>query len=440
MKQFQNTIMLTAFICSLFLFACNSNNGKANSTDSMQKKNDSADVAAAGNVTLKLPEGFHAVVFAEGLGKTRHLTVNSNGDVYVKLGELKNGKGIYRLRDTNGDGKADDITGFGNFTGTGIAIKNGYLYASSDEEVFRYKLDAGNNIADTGKPEKIATGLISRGEHEAKAIALDNNGNLYVNIGAYSNACQVQDRSKGSPGMRPCRILDSAGGIWQFKTDKLNQSYGDGVRYATGLRNVVGLDWNTSTNSLFVMQHGRDQLHDLYPDMYTTKQNAELPAECMYELHKGSNCGWPYIYYDEFQRKKILAPEYGGDGKKTAGEDAQDPVYAFPGHLAPDGLLFYSGNTFPEKYRNGAFIVFHGSWNRAPEPQMGYNVAFLPFANGKPSGGWEVFADGFSGGPQQTASGLVKHRPCGIALAPDGSIYVSDDEKGTIWKISYTGK
>lgn len=392
------------------------------------------------DVTLQVPTGFTTLVVAEGLGSARHLTVNSNGDIYVKLAELKNGKGIIRLRDTNGDGKADDIMRFGKFTGTGIAIKNGYLYASSDKEVFRYKLDANNQIVNPDQPEKIVTGLLARGEHEAKAIALDNDGNLYVNIGAYSNACQVLDRAKGSPGMKPCPILDSAGGIWQFKAGQLNQTYGNDNHFATGLRNVVGLDWNTETNSLFVMQHGRDQLNSLFPDLYDTKQNAELPSECMYELHKGSNCGWPYIYYDQIQHKKILAPEFGGDGKKTAGDDAQDPIVAFPGHLAPNALLFYTGKQFPEKYRNGAFVVFHGSWNRAPEPQKGFLVAFVPFKNGKPSGEWEIFADGFAGGPDLVASGRAKHRPCGIAQGPDGSVYVSDDLKGTIWKISYTGK
>ena len=122
------------------------------------------------------------------------------------------------------------------------------------------------------KPEKIVTGLLSRGEHEAKAITLDNDGNIYVNIGAYSNICQQKDRVKGSPGLKPCPILDSAGGIWQFKADKLNQTYGDDTRYATGLRNVVGLDWNTTTNSLFVMQHGRDQLQD-YNNLYSDKRS-----------------------------------------------------------------------------------------------------------------------------------------------------------------------
>src|SRR5690606_30699577 len=113
------------------------------------------------------------------------------------------------------------------------------------------------------------------------------------------------------------------------------------------------------------------------------------------------------------------------------------PVQAFPAHMAPNGLLFYTGNQFPEKYRNGAFIAFHGSWNRTPLPQKGYFVAFMPFAGGKPSGPWEIFADGFAGTEAVTAPGRAQYRPCGLAQGPDGSIYVTDDAKGTIWKISY---
>ena len=402
--------------------------------------NDTTKETNAGNAGLKLPAGFSATKFADGLGEARHIVVTSKGDVYVKLSSLKNGKGIYRLHDNNGDGVADVKTGFGNFTGTGIGIKNGYLYASSDEDVYRYQLNAKGEVTNTAQPQKIVTGLLSRHQHEAKAFTLDNDGNIYVNIGAYSNDCQEKDRTKGSPGMKPCPILDSAGGIWQFKADKLNQHYGDGVRYATGLRNVVGIDWNTDINSLFVMQHGRDGLHDLFPDLYTTQQSAELPAECMYKLSKGDNAGWPYIFYDQIQHKKILNPEYGGDGKKTAGEDAVDPIVAFPGHLAPNGLLFYTGNMFPEKYKHGAFIAFHGSWNRSPEPQKGYFVAFVPFKDGKPSGDWEIFADDFAGGPEFMQPGKAKHRPCGLAQGPDGSLYVSDDSGGTIYRITYSAK
>jgi glucose/arabinose dehydrogenase len=386
---------------------------------------------------LKLPAGFTAVTVVENFGGTRHLAVAPDGSIFVKLNKLKDGKGIYRLQDTNGDGKADKITGFGDYTGTGMAIRDGYLYASSDVAVYRYKLDGSYNVVNPDKPETIVSGLLSRHEHEAKAITLDYSGNLFVNIGAYSNSCQFKDRQKGSQGQQPCPILDSAGGIWEFKADVPNQTYGGDHHYATGLRNVVGLDWNTQTNSLWVMMHGRDQLNDLYPQYWNAKQNAELPAETMYDLHKGSNCGWPYVFYDEFQHKQVLSPEYGGDGKKEAPQHYQDPVMAFPGHLAPNGLLFYTGNQFPARYKNGAFIAFHGSWNRAPEPQAGYFVVFVPLANGKPTAKWEVFADNFSGSPEKTASGRVDYRPCGLAQGPDGSVYVTDDEKGTIWKISY---
>jgi glucose/arabinose dehydrogenase len=445
MKQASKGIFTIFFIIFLgAIMSCgNSPAGEARTTssDSSKSKAESDSIASISeNVTISLPSGFQTALFADKLGKARHIAVAPNGDVFVKLDSKKNGNTIIRLRDTNNDGVAEDISGFGNYTGTGIAIRNGYLYASSNTDIYRYALDKDYKVVNPDQPEHIVTGLLSRGEHESKSIVLDNSGNLYVNIGAYSNACQVDDRKKGSPGQKPCPILDSAGGIWQFKADKPNQTYKDGLRYATGLRNVVGLDWNTATNTLFVMQHGRDQLSFLYPQYFNDQQSAELPAECLYELHKGSNCGWPYIYYDPAQKKKILAPEFGGDGKKTAGEDAQDPAYAFPAHIAPNGLLFYTGNQFPAKYKNGAFIVFHGSWNRAPEPQKGFLVAFLPFKDGKPSGEWEVFADGFAGTPADVASGKSKHRPCGIAQAPDGSIYVTDDTMGSIWKISYSGK
>jgi glucose/arabinose dehydrogenase len=429
-------------ISYLFAALCLSNM-MVSAADGGGKKSHRSTKPADAASQLKLPAGFKASTVVEGFGATRHLVVAPNGVIFVHLSDSKRRKtgtpkdGVYRLEDTNGDGKPDKMTNFGDYEGTGIAIKDGYLYASSNTDVYRYKLDGSFNVVNPDQPEKIVSGLLDHNQHNTKSIALDNSGNIYVNIGAYANACQVQDRTKGSPGRMPCPILDSAGGIWQFKADQPNQTYGTGTRYATGLRNVVGLDWNTQTNSLFVMQHGRDQLSNNWPEHWTDKESAELPAECMYELHKGSNCGWPYIYYDQIQHKQVLGPEYGGDGKKSPEKEFQDPVVAFPGHLAPDGLLFYTGDAFPEKYKNGAFIAFHGSWNRAPEPQAGFFVVFVPFSNGKPSGDWEVFADNFSGGPEKTASGRADYRPCGLAQGPDGSLYVTDDTKGVIWKIAY---
>ena len=388
---------------------------------------------------LILPKGFRSIIVAENLGRARHLVVTNNGDLYIRLARLnKKGQGTVILRDKNKDGVIDDSTGFGNYGGTGIAIKNGYLYAASDNDVYRYKLNDKMEIIDGKNPEKIITGLVAGRQHNTKSLALDNEGNIYVNVGAPSNSCQIQDRGVGSPGIDPCPFLEQSAGIWQFKSDKLNQSYDDGVKYATGIRNIVGMDWNTSTNSLFVMQHGRDQLYNMWPEYFDSATSAELPAEEMLEVKKGSNFGWPYCYFDQFQNKRVLAPEYGGDGKKIGRCEGMDkPVMAFPGHLAPNGLLFYTGYMFPEKYKNGAFIAFHGSWNRAPLPQKGFFVAFVPFKDGKPSGEWEIFADNFAERDVVNSTREAKYRPCGLAQGPDGSLYVTDDTKGTIWKIVY---
>jgi len=403
------------------------------SCTSETKKDATAELKTdPGNVNLTVPQGFGALMVADNIGPARHLAVTPEGHIYIKLAYPdKEGNGIVFLKATD---QANDYTksGFAKYGGTGIYVKDNYLYASSNEDVYRYTLNEHHEPIESAAPEKIVSGLINRRQHESKSLVLDNSGNIYVNIGAFSNSCQQHDREDNSPGMLNCPVLDSAGGIWQFKADKTNQQYGEGQRYATGLRNVVGLD-----NTLYVMQHGRDQL-TMFPEYFDAGKNAELPAECMFRLNKGDNAGWPYSYYDPIQKKKMLSPEYGGDGKKEAGNEFIDPVAAYPAHIAPNGLLFYTGSMFPEKYKNGAFIAFHGSWNRAPEPQAGYFVVFQPFKDGKPFGEWEIFADGFSGSKENTASGKAEHRPCGLAQGPDGSLYISDDAKGRIYRIIYT--
>lgn len=376
-------------------------------------------------IGLKLPQGFSATVIAEGLAGARHIAANKQGGLYVKLSKLKDGKGIVYLKDTNGDGKFEEQAAFGDYPGTGIYIRNDYLYASSNDDVYRYKLNSAGEVINPNEPEKIIVGLVNRNRDNSKSITVDNNNNIYVNVGSYLNACLVDANSKQAPN--PCTLLDSIGGIWQFKTNKQNQQYKDAVHYGIGFKNVVGLDWNTNTNSLFLMQHGRDQLHDLFPEHYTAEQSGLIPAETMYEVAKGADGGWPYVYYDQFQQKKVLSPEYGGDGKKTAGEKAIDPIVAFPAHLAPNGMLFYTSNKFPQKYKNGAFVAFHG---KSPELQKGYFVAFVPFKNNKPSGKWEIFADNFLTDNDQ-------HKPCGLAQGADGSLYVTDDAKGNIYRIEY---
>lgn len=382
---------------------------------------------------LKLPAGFSGMIVAQDLGAARHIAVSKTGDIYVKLAKLKDGKGIYRLRDTNKDGVVDEQVGFGDYPGTGILIKNGYLYTSSNNSIYRYKLNDNQEVVNPDQPEMLVSGLREKERDKSKSIAVDNQDNLYVNVASDNDACREPGTGKG---MMPCALRDSAG-IWRFKASVPNQTVADGVHFTKGLKNVVGLDWNPKTNSLFVTQHGRGKFDDFYPQYYTPQQSAALPAETMYELHEGDDAGWPYIYYDPVQKKKILAPEYGGDGKKTGGEKTINPLAAFPAHMGPNALLFYTGTAFPEKYRNGAFIAFHGQ-NQAMN--KGYLVGFVPFKNGKPSGPWEIFADNFAGIDLAKPTGPVQHRPCGLAQGPDGSLYVTDDLNGTLYKISYGAK
>jgi glucose/arabinose dehydrogenase/mono/diheme cytochrome c family protein len=387
------------------------------------------------NYELTMPQGFRVEKLIDTLGKVRHIAITKDGKIYARLAKTINGKGTILLEQK--DGKAKVIFGFGNYGGTGVRLYKGYLYTSSNSEIFRYKLDENEKVIDTTARETIVTGLLDNGTHETKSIMMDNADNMYIPIGCPLNSCQQEDRKIGSMGNPNSPLLSISGGVWKFKPNVPNQTIEDGEHFATGLRNVVAVDWNTQTNQLYVMQHGRDQLDYLFPNLYTIKDNAEIPAECMYALKKGDNAGWPFIYYDYIKKKKIIMPEYGGDGKKEGSSKYINPTADYPAHMAPNDILFYTGNQFPKRYKNGAFIAFHGSWNRRPEPQAGYYVVFQPFKNGKPFGDWEVFADGFSGSPENTASGHAEHRPCGLAQGPDGSLYISDDKKGAIYKISY---
>jgi len=393
------------------------------------------------NGGIELPEGFCAVVVADSVGSARHIVVDQSGDVYVAIRQTQAVPGgIVALRDTTGDGRADVMEKFGPVGGTGIDLRDGYLYFAPDTALIRYPLAADAFVPD-GSYEMVVSGLPVGGAHAAKPFTFDDQGNIYVNIGAPSNACQEQDRTVGSPAPDPCPLLERFGGIWRFPAHRTGLTYdADGERFATGIRNAVALDWNSNTNNLYALQHGRDMLSVLFSDLYTEEESAELPAEEFFLINEGDDFGWPYCYYDQIQNKKVLAPEYGGDGTEVGRcEQAENPIMAFPGHWAPNDLLFYDGSQFPQRYRNGAFIAFHGSWNRAPLPQQGYKVVFVPFDGETPSGEYEVFADGFKGVETLENPSDAAYRPVGLAVGPDGSLYISDSQKGRIWRVMYKG-
>ena len=396
------------------------------------------------NGGITLPQGFCAAVVANDVGPARHLAVAPNGDLYVAT-ESRSGRGgvpaapggVVALHDGDGDGKFEIKEQIGSGSTTGVALRNGYLYLAHLTTVERFRMTAGQ-LKPTGPAETIVTALVGERQHGDKGLAFDGRGSLYVNVGAPSNACQQPDRRPGVKGVDPCPILEKSGGIWKFDENKPGQTQEMGTRFATGLRQFPAITWHDG--AAYVVMNNRDQLDSFWPDKFTSKDNAERPAEPMYRAVQGSDFGWPYCYFDYGVKKNLLNPEYGGDGKEV-GRCASftPPVAAYPAHWAPVDLMFYSGTQFPKPYQGGAFIAFHGSWNRSPMPQEGYNVTFQPFAGGKPSGDFEVFAKGFAGKDPLMNPNDAVARADGVAQAPDGSLYIAESQKGKIWRVMYRG-
>jgi glucose/arabinose dehydrogenase/mono/diheme cytochrome c family protein len=412
----------------------------------------SAQACADGNGGITLPPGFCATVFADGVGHARHLVVAPNGVVYVNTWSGRYygndtppaGGFLVALQDTTGDGRADVDVRFGDSVesgsagGTGIALYQGALFAEVDDRIVRYALPEGV-IAPAGTPEVIVSGLPLTGDHPMHPFAIDAQGRMYVNSGSATNACQVENRMPSSPGHRPCTELETRAGIWLYDANRTGQRFSAAERFASGIRNAGGIAVDSTGVGIFATQHGRDQLAENWPSLYRPEQGANLPAEELLRLEQGADYGWPECYFDDTQQRLVLAPEYGGDGGHAVGVcgQKQGPVAAFPAHWAPNDLLLYDGEQFPAAYRGGAFIAFHGSWNRAPFPQSGYNVVFQPLADGKPAGDYVIFADGFAGAVEEP--GQAAHRPAGLAVGPGGALYIADDVRGRIWRVTFQG-
>ena len=417
---------------------------------------DAAPAAAASascpNAGLKLPSGFCATVFADQLGHARHLVVAGNGVVYVNTWSSRDygnqpppaGGFLIALQDTSGTGKAEVIQRFGTTAaeggkgGTGIALYRDGLYAEESDRIERYALSPGS-IVPQGRAEVIVSGLPLGGDHPMHPFVIDVDGALYVDVASATNSCQKLNRQLESPGIAPCTELETRGGIWVYDASRTGQQFSPAQRYATGIRNADGIAVAAGGRGIYATQHGRDQLHQNFPALYKPEEEATQPAEELLHVHKGGDYGWPECYFDDIQGKLVLAPEYGGDGGKAIGVCAHKlaPVASFPAHWAPNDLVIYTGKSFPEHYRGGAFIAFHGSWDRAPYPQGGYNVVFQPLPSNAPAGRCEIFAEGFAGAIKDP--GRAEHRPTGVAIGPDGALYISDDSGGRVWRVTYRG-
>lgn len=390
------------------------------------------------NGGLVLPEGVCALVVADDLGRARHLAVAPNGDIYVRMRNDSLGGGIVALRDGDGDGRAEVVERFEASGGTGIAVRDGMLWFTTDTSILRVPLPTDGSLVPSATPETVVGGFPVQRSHAAKPIAFDGSGGLYVTVGGPTNACQPPDRDRqaGTPGQDPCPQLERQTGVWRFDAGPANQTQTDGRAYAVGIRNAMALAWNDAAGALFVVQHGRDQLDVIDPEHFTAEANATKPGELFYRLEAGDTLHHPYCFWDLDQQQAVLTPEYGGDGQEIGRCDRYElPLVAYPAHWGPNALLFYDGNLLPERYRAGAFIAFHGSWNRAPLPMGGYLVAFQPMEGSAAVGDYEVFADGFAGQPELPSPGEAAHRPTGLAQGPDGSLYISDSLTGRIWRI-----
>jgi glucose/arabinose dehydrogenase len=442
----------------LLVAAACSNGGDANArrpdtVSSNQAANAAPPACTTGTAELTLPAGFCASVFADSVMHARHVAVASNGDVYVTIegtqpspekkisGADKTAPtpaSFVALRDTNHDGRADIVKRVGSLGNTGVGLANGFLYVDEGKQIVRYaRTDSA--LVPEGKREVVVSDIPLDPGHRSRNFAIGSDGALYLNVGSATNSCQKEDRKNESPGVDPCTELETRAGLWKYDANTPNQKFSPKERFASGIRNGMGIAIGPD-GKVYATQHGRDQLHDNWPKLFpTTTYQAENPAEELMQVNQGDNFGWPYCYYSVDEKKLVDAPEYGGDGKKAGRcADKKAPVAVFPGHWAPMSLLFYSGNALPARYKNGAFIAFHGSWNRAPDPQAGYRVVFQPLTNGATSGEFETFADGFAGVPAaQLQPGTAKHRPTGLAQGPDGSLYVTDDMGGRIYRISY---
>jgi glucose/arabinose dehydrogenase len=374
-----------------------------------------------GNAGLALPDGFCATRFAEVAG-ARHLAIAPNGDVFVARRGRTGGMTV--LRDADRDGHAERVEEVATGSATGVVYFDGAVFLGHDDRIVRFPWRA-DRFGVVGPAVEVVAGLPTGG-HSATTMAIAPDGAMYVDHGSRGNVCAETPRNRQSPGMRPCPELAERAGVWRYDAAGSGQTPATGRRWATGLRNAMALAVEPSTGMLYAAVHGRDELK-AWPG-FDENDSAEKPAEEFGAVPEGADYGWPYCFHDPVAGRKVLAPEYGGDGV-VQGECARksQPDIGFPGHWAPMSLAFYDHDRLGPAYRGGAFLAFHGSWNRAPLPQAGYRVVFIPFANGRPTGAHQTFAT-----DADSETGL---RASGVAVAPDGALFISSDAAGTIWRV-----
>lgn len=339
---------------------------------------------------IKLPQGFKIDIYADNVDNARSMTLSDNGVLFVGTRESR----VYAVVDENKDYKADKVITIadGMNSPNGVAFRNGSLYVAEINRVLRYD-NIENNLGNPPGPVIVNDGFPGDTHHGWKFIRFGPDNKLYVPVGAPCNICLRDDDERYASIM------------------SMNED-GSGLEvYAHGIRNTVGFDWNPQDNVLWFTDNGRDWLGDNAP-----------PDELNRAPGKGMHFGYPFVHGDD-----IRDPEFG--------EGADINKYTKPAmklgpHVAALGMRFYTGDMFPAEYKNQIFIAEHGSWNRTSK--LGYRVMLVK-VNGSNAVSYEPFAEGWLQGDS------VSGRPVDVLVMPDGSLLISDDYAGVIYRITYSG-
>jgi glucose/arabinose dehydrogenase len=339
---------------------------------------------------LKAPEGFKVSVFASDVTNARLMAISPDGVLYV----ARQSKGdVVALPDLDKDGRADkmEIVASGMTRPHSLAFHKGYLYIATNPAVLRLKYAAGKT---DGTPEKVVDLPVSTTPHWTRTIGFGPDGKMYISIGSSCNTCEDEDARRTT--------------IMQYNAD------GSGGRpYAKGLRNAIGFDWHPQTRAMWADDMGQDRLGE------------EKPPDEINLIEAGKHYGWPY-----FIDKNEPNPDLKEPKGSLKPEQATPPALALEPHASPIDLRFYKGNKFPPAYRNAMFVALHGSSPNARKEKIGYKVVRVVMKDGRATG-VEDFVTGWLNGDQ------VLGRPAGLITGADGALYISDDNKGFIYRVTY---
>jgi glucose/arabinose dehydrogenase len=383
------------FLLVLFGFLCCSSPSENNTNLEVNSKKVESDIAEANLIQLdglKLPTGFKIEVYAEGIPDARSMALSEKGTLFV--GNRKEDK-VYALRDTDGDFKIDRkfIIASGLTMPNGIAIKDGNLYVAAVSKLLRFD-NIEENLETPPEPIVVYDDYPKDKHHGWKYIAFGPDGKLYVPVGAPCNICESRKEEYAS--------------ITRMNADGSGREV-----YAKGVRNTVGITWHPENGQMWFTDNGRDMLGDNIP-----------PCELNRATEAGQHFGYPYCHGSD-----IADPEFGS---KFPCSDFVTPARKLGAHVAPLGLKFYTGTMFPDNYKNNIFIAEHGSWNRSSK--VGYKISLVKIENNR-AVSYDTFIEGWLDKKEQEAWG----RPVDVLFMPDGSMLISDDMAGVIYRVTYSG-